>query len=175
MAELQRFPVHTTSGRSGYVLRASRFLDRNQSNHVQLDDGTEFDVSSNALHVRPDGSFLLEDGSLNNAPADNASAPMPEQLPERIETAESTNGQGAIEPVDEPLFVEDVSVERVPINRIIDGPMDTRREGDVTIIPVIEEVFTVQKRLMLREEVRVTRKRTMVREPRRIVVSEPSA
>lgn len=157
MPELQRFPLQTTSGRTGHVLRASRFLDRNQSNHVQLDDGTEFDVPSNTLDVRPDGSFLLADGD----------AIVQEPLPEQAEAAVRTK----MDEADEPLYYEDVTVERVAVNRLITGPIETRREGDTTIIPVIEEVFTVQKRLMLREEVRVTRKKTVVREPRRIVVS----
>lgn len=154
MAELQQFPLQTTSGRSGYVLRASRFLDRNQSNHVRLDDGTEFDVPSNALNIRPDGSFLLEDGQANAAPAS------PPTVPVHPPAAS-----------DEQLFGEDVSVERVPVNRILDGPIETRHEGDTTIIPVIEEVLTVQKRLFLREEVRITRRRTPIKEPRRILLN----
>jgi len=70
--------------------------------------------------------------------------------------------------INDPLFSEDVNVERIPVNRFVETPMEVRQEGDVTIIPVIEEVVTMQKRLMLKEEVRITRRRTEVREPRRI-------
>ena len=57
---------------------------------------------------------------------------------------------------------ETVDVERVPVNRLLDGPIEVRQEGDVTIVPVMEEVAVVEKRLMLREEIRITRKRTQV-------------
>lgn len=57
---------------------------------------------------------------------------------------------------------ETVSVERVPIDRIVDGPVEVRQEGDVTVVPVMEEVVVVEKRLILREEVRITRTRTTV-------------
>ena len=57
--------------------------------------------------------------------------------------------------VDEPLRVERVQVERVPIDRVVEAVPETRREGDVTIIPVVEEVLI--KRLVLKEEIRITR------------------
>lgn len=54
----------------------------------------------------------------------------------------------------------EVSVERVPIGRLLDGNAEMRSEGDTTIIPVLEERVVVTKQLFLKEEVRVTRKRT---------------
>ena len=72
--------------------------------------------------------------------------------------------------VDTPLMREAVSVERVPVNRMVDGPQATRQEGDTTVIPVVEEVLVVEKRLMLKEEIRVTRKRSEVQEPVRATV-----
>lgn len=57
------------------------------------------------------------------------------------------------------LLHEVVDVERVPINRAVDGPVDARQEGDTTVIPVLKEVLVVEKRLMLVEEVRITRRR----------------
>jgi len=74
--------------------------------------------------------------------------------------------------VDDPLFTESVQVEKIPVNRLLDGPVTTRQEGDVTIVPVVEEVIIVQKRLLLREEIRITRNRTEHREPRRIVLQQ---
>ncbi len=179
MPELQAFPLVTTSGRKGRVFRASRFLDRSNINKVQLDDGTETSVLATDLQVQPDGTFLLDDSAVHAAAAPQAhaepSAPPPAQPlepPRRDEPAPVTRIQKS-EPgrdvlFDEPLFSEEVSVERVPVNRIIDGPAQTRQEGDTTVIPVVEEVITIQKRLFLREEVRITRKRTEVREPRRV-------
>ena len=62
MPELQAFPLVTTSGKSGQVFRASRFLDRSNTNQVRLDDGTEITVLTSALRVQPDGTFLLDEG-----------------------------------------------------------------------------------------------------------------
>lgn len=70
---------------------------------------------------------------------------------------------------------ERVSVERVPIDRIVDGPVEIRQEGDTTVIPVLEEVLVVEKRLMLREEVRVTRIATDVPEERTVVLRKEEA
>jgi uncharacterized protein (TIGR02271 family) len=53
---------------------------------------------------------------------------------------------------------EDVTVQRVPINEYVDATPPIRYEDDTVIIPVMEEVLVVQKRLLLREEV-VVRKR----------------
>jgi stress response protein YsnF len=57
---------------------------------------------------------------------------------------------------------ETIDIEHVPMNQLLEGPIEVRQEGDTTIIPVMEEVAVVEKRLMLREEIRVTRKRSNV-------------
>ena len=54
---------------------------------------------------------------------------------------------------------EDVEVERVPIDRAVTSMPQMRVEGDTTIIPVVEETYVVEKRLVLREEIRVTKRR----------------
>ncbi len=50
---------------------------------------------------------------------------------------------------------EDLTVERVPVNRVVTTAPPVREEGDTLIIPVLEEVAVVERRLVLREEVRV--------------------
>ncbi|MDQ3513144.1 MAG: YsnF/AvaK domain-containing protein [Chloroflexota bacterium] len=60
---------------------------------------------------------------------------------------------------------EQVSVERVEINRQVDTAPGPRQEGDTLIIPVVEEVLFTEKRLMLKEEIHVTRKRITERVP----------
>jgi uncharacterized protein (TIGR02271 family) len=62
--------------------------------------------------------------------------------------------------VSEPLTSETVHVERVPMDVIIDGPLPVRTEGNVTVIPVVEEVLVTTKQLRLVEEVRITRVRS---------------
>jgi uncharacterized protein (TIGR02271 family) len=60
---------------------------------------------------------------------------------------------------------EEVLLERVPIDRPVDGPIPVRTEGDVTIVSVVEEIAVVEKRFVLREEIRLTKRRTTRREP----------
>lgn len=59
------------------------------------------------------------------------------------------------EVVDIPLRHDEVDIERVPVNKVVDNWVPTRTEGDVTVIPVLEETAVVEKRLLLKEEVRV--------------------
>lgn len=56
--------------------------------------------------------------------------------------------------IDEQLIHERVEVERVAVNRMIDAVPPVREEGDTTIIPVVEEIVVVERRLLLKEEVR---------------------
>ena len=63
------------------------------------------------------------------------------------------------EVLDIPVQAEAIEVERVPVDRWIDGPAAVRHEGDTTVYPVVEEVLVVEKRLRLVEEVRVTHRR----------------
>jgi stress response protein YsnF len=50
-------------------------------------------------------------------------------------------------------------VERVPVDRLLDPGAPSpqpRVEGGVTVVPIVEEVLVVEKRLLLKEEVRIT-------------------
>ncbi|WP_158791782.1 YsnF/AvaK domain-containing protein [Granulicella sp. L60] len=59
--------------------------------------------------------------------------------------------------VDELLQLEKVEVEHVPIDRQVEVMPSIRQEGDVTIIPVVEEVLKVERHLVLKEEVYIRR------------------
>jgi stress response protein YsnF len=72
--------------------------------------------------------------------------------------------------IDEPLNQEIVEVERVPVNRIVERPIPTRQEGDVTIISVTKEVLVVEKRLLCTEEVRITRRISEGHDPQRVTL-----
>jgi uncharacterized protein (TIGR02271 family) len=52
---------------------------------------------------------------------------------------------------------DSVEVTRVTIDREIDEVPSVRTEGDVTIVPVVEEVLVVEKRLVLKEELHIRR------------------
>jgi uncharacterized protein (TIGR02271 family) len=51
-----------------------------------------------------------------------------------------------------PLTRESVEVQRVPIGREVDAIPPRRQEGDTTIVPIVEEVVVVQRKLVLKEE-----------------------
>lgn len=53
------------------------------------------------------------------------------------------------------LSGEQVEVTRQAIGKRVSTVPQTRVEGDVTIIPVLEEIVVVEKRLMLVEEIRI--------------------
>ena len=57
--------------------------------------------------------------------------------------------------VDEILRDRLVEIERLPIGRTVTDAPPVREEGDTLVIPVLEEVLVVERRLVLREEVRV--------------------
>ncbi len=80
------------------------------------------------------------------------------QVEEREELAEAA------------LRQEDVTVERVPIGRMIEAAPPMREEDGVLIVPVLEERLVVMTELVLKEEIRITKKsRTeIVREPVRL-------
>ena len=60
--------------------------------------------------------------------------------------------------VEADLSEEHVEVTRVPMDRVVDAAPSIRTEGDVTIIPVLEEVAVVEMRLVLREELHIRRR-----------------
>jgi stress response protein YsnF len=53
---------------------------------------------------------------------------------------------------------ETVEVTRVPVGRMVETAPEIRTEGDVTIVPVLEEVLVVEKRLVLKEELHIRRR-----------------
>jgi uncharacterized protein (TIGR02271 family) len=68
------------------------------------------------------------------------------------------------------LHQDELSVERVPLGVPVDAAPPVREEGDVLIVPVLEEQLVIQTRLILKEELRITRHRReeTFREPVRL-------
>ena len=87
-----------------------------------------------------------------------------------VRVSKTTETRQAI--VDEPVVREELQIERHRLDRFVssDEPPVTRTEGDTTVIPVLEEVLVVEKRLMLREEVRITRIRHVESSPHEVTV-----
>jgi uncharacterized protein (TIGR02271 family) len=59
------------------------------------------------------------------------------------------------------LREDDIEIERVSFETVVDAVPQVRIEGDVTIIPILEERLLVEKRLVLVEEIRMRRKTTL--------------
>lgn len=70
--------------------------------------------------------------------------------------------------IDEPGYVQRVDVQHVPVERLIDAPPAIRHEGETLIIPVVQEVIVIEKRLMLVEEVHVTRRTIATHTPQTV-------
>lgn len=141
---------------------------------VVLADGQAVYAPRNLLHAELDGTLLFA--------SDFASIRAFETLIPITDTAEEANFPVIVEEahvekawrdtatvrvskrvferdviVEELLRQETVEIERVPVNRMVEAMPSSRTEGDVTVIPVVEEVVVVEKRLMLKEEIRVRR------------------
>ena len=79
------------------------------------------------------------------------------------------------EVVEEPFWVEKIDTERVPVDRWVEEPALVRQEGEVTIVPVHEEVVVVEKHLRLVEEVRLTKRRVARNASRRVMLRREEA
>ena len=69
------------------------------------------------------------------------------------------------EHIDIPHVHEEVRVERVPVDQFVEEAPQVRTEGDVTIIPILEERYVLEKRLVLVEELHVRRERHETHRP----------
>jgi stress response protein YsnF len=61
--------------------------------------------------------------------------------------------------IDEMLHADVIDVRRVPIDKVVslDDAPASRQEGDTLIIPIMEEVLVVERRLRIKEEIHITR------------------
>ena len=74
---------------------------------------------------------------------------------ERVSVRTSVKEQNVV--VGEDLCREHVEVTRIPVEREVAEAPPVRTDGDVTIVPVLEERLVVEKRLFLVEELHVRR------------------
>jgi uncharacterized protein (TIGR02271 family) len=154
---------------------------------VQFDNGERVLVSRELFEARADGSYCLNaslanllvahDESMHDGSRHDESMRIPViEESARIERVQTVVGkvridktvQERIEQIDEPLVTEEVEVERVTINRPVDEAPSIRHEGNTLIIPLLEEVLVVEKRLVLREEVHVRKLSKEVRSPQEV-------
>ena len=153
---------------------------------VHLDSGQKVVVPVEMLVERKDGSYFLPlslaELQSHNADADveNSDSLVLPVIVEEIEVEKRRVETGGVritksvreqeEVVDEPLLQEHVDVQRVAVNRLVEGPVPVRYMGDVMIVPLLEEVLVVEKRLMLREELHITKRQVETHEPQRVIL-----
>ncbi len=166
-------------GSQATMLATSRFLDPSETRLVRLPDGREVSVPKKLLELQDDGSYRINEPIVDPAALSSDTRVIP-ALAEVLSVAKSTVETGRVRihkrvestesVIDEPLLYEGYDVERVPVNRVLSEVPVPRQDGDTWILPVLEEVLVVEKRLVLREEIRLTRTRRDVRNPQKHIV-----
>ncbi|WP_181280495.1 YsnF/AvaK domain-containing protein [Aphanothece hegewaldii] len=152
---------------------------------LSFDDGTSLTIAEDVLIQNEDGTYLIpldqtmltdmELASLDNneqivVPVIKEELQVTKESVERSMVRVTTKVDSHEEVIDEPLLYEWVSVDRVPVNQLIENIPDVREENGVMVIPIIEEVLVIEKKILLREEVRLTKHKATVRKPQRVVL-----
>lgn len=152
---------------------------------LRSDDGQHVRVPAELIVRSDDGRYRCTVSLVELASSTGPAAEEPLVIPVIEETVQVgkrvvTRGGWRIsktvelheEIVDEPLTHDEVTVERVSVNRVIDPEAlpGVRHEGDTMVVPIFEEVLVVEKRMLLKEELHVRRTRKEFRAPQRAVL-----
>ena len=100
---------------------------------------------------------MAEDTGESRIPIVEERARIQKQLVTTGRVSISSKVEERLEMLREELIAQTVTVERVPINREVDVPPGIRSEGDVLIVPVIEQRLVVEKRWVVTEELHLRR------------------
>ena len=182
--------VRATDGRLGTIV--DRGIDEagklGATVDVLLEDGERLVVSSRLLAPQGDGSYELDlsgGGVEQGSRVEEGSQVVVPVVAETVEVGKRRVETGRVrvrktvrtteKVVDEPVVAEEVEVERVPINREIAEAVGPRQEGDTLIVPLLEEVLVVEKRLVLREEIRITRRKVERRSSEKVTLRSEEA
>ncbi len=192
MSQSRAVIVTDFDGLRGTIEMATPELDRSQAQVlVRFENGQQLMVPTEQLIQRRDGSYFLPFtvSQLNDQPApgshqDEETLVMPVVV-EKLEVQKRKVETGGVrikkivhereEIVDEPLIREEVQVKRVPVGRVVDGPIPVRHVGNTMIISLLEEVLVVEKRLMLKEEIHVTKGEIETYKPQRVILRSEEA
>jgi stress response protein YsnF len=187
MDDSNHTPVISKDGARGTLVDAAPAGTSTTHALVEFETGQRVLVPLDALTLQADGSYyylaLRRDELVQGHSIGTQHPDEPLILPvvaESVIVQKHTRITGRVrisktvhereEVVDEPLLRRTVHVERVPINRVVEDEVPVRYEGDTIIVPVLEEVLVVEKRLMLKEELHITQQQEELRQPQRIVL-----
>lgn len=156
---------------------------------IDFNSGSSLVVPPEILILQEDGTYYLEVDSdeLTNLVDNSGTETLEEEqiiqvIAEELHIETERVARGVVrvhkrvetreEIVNTTTTEEKVSVERIPVNQLIeeDEAPKVRKEDGVLIIPVIEEVIVLEKRLMFREEVRISRHRTKRTIPHKVIL-----
>lgn len=157
---------------------------------VRFENGQQVAVPADKLIQRQDGSFFLP-FSVSQPERRQARGDRDEEtlvvpvVAEKLEVQKRVVEREGVrirkivrereEVVDEPLMHEEVQVKRVPVNRVVDGPIPVRHVGNTMIVSLLEEVLVVEKRLMLKEELHITKEEVETYKPQRVTLRSEEA
>lgn len=99
----------------------------------------------------------MSDEGERRIPVIEERARIDKQTVERAVVRISTSIKQTEHILSETLRHEEVEIQRVPVNKEVDAMPGVRQEGDVVVIPVVEERAVLVKRLVLIEELHVRR------------------
>lgn len=163
--------VSDDQGKRGIVeLEGAMRAGGTHSVPITYDDGSRVMVRSEDLVEQADGTYALsraaaERSRLEAASDEHVVVPVVQETVEidkrlvetgKVRIHKQVHEREAV--VEEPLLHDEIEVQRVAVNKFVDEPAAVRQEGDTTIIPVLEEVLVVEKRLLVKEELHVTRR-----------------
>jgi uncharacterized protein (TIGR02271 family) len=168
-------------GKAGLRGRLVSSNQRGQANaaqvELQLEDGRRVLLPASLLQQQSDGSYYLPLSLEQVLEQGQLVVPVVEEElivgRQRVTTGVVRVHKEVREvqqTVDEPTYREEAQIERIAINQFVDHAPEPRTEGDVLIIPVLEEVLVVEKRLRLKEELRVSMVRTAIQQPQTVTL-----
>jgi len=147
---------------------------------VEYSDGSSVVIDTESLILQGDGSYRISPRTNSKGVADEGQEDLTIPVVEEvlaIETARVERGRVRVrkrvetreERVDAQVVHEEVVIEHVPVNRFVEETApEVREEDGVLVIPLVEEVLVVEKRLLLREEIRVSKRRTTTSNPQTV-------
>jgi uncharacterized protein (TIGR02271 family) len=145
---------------------------------IRLEDGRRLSVPGDVLRLQPDGSYRLPLSAEEVRRLADEFPPVIPVIEERLIVSKQPVETGTVEirkvvgerteTVGQPVLRQEVRVERVPVNKVVEQSPGVRQEGDTLVVPLLEEVLVVEKRLMLREDLRITRESRREHQPQEV-------
>lgn len=188
-------------GLRGHVVSSARSEQDGQDGErqvlVEFENGRQVLVPTDTLVLQEDGSFYLplslqemerqyQSGQEQQLASKDGALVIP-IVAEQLDVQKRQVDSGGVrvrkivreheETVDQPLLREEVNVERVPVNQVAapNSNVGVRYEGDTMIVPILEEVLVVEKRLLVKEELRITKRQTNISQPQKVMLRSEEA